>query len=70
MGYSLPAGFLGRINVDRFRVFLQASNLLQITKYSGLDPEIPLVTDGRLGIDAGNYPNNQRGFNIGFNVGF
>lgn len=70
VGYSLPANLIERIRVSKFRVFFQVSNLLQITKYSGLDPEIPLVSNGRLGIDAGNYPNNQRGFNIGFNVGF
>ncbi len=43
------------------RVYVQAFNLLTITKYSGLDPEVNNGNPGTLGIDFGNaYPNAKK----------
>ncbi|CAL1517843.1 TonB-dependent receptor [Chitinophaga sp. MM2321] len=69
IGYTLPAGALNRLHIEKFRVYVQAANLFTITKYSGLDPEIggSGITD--FGVDEGSYP-NQRQFLIGVNVGF
>ena len=39
-GYTLPVTPLKRIGVDKFRVYVQATNLFMITKYDGLDPEL------------------------------
>jgi TonB-linked SusC/RagA family outer membrane protein len=40
IGYSLPSELLGKTKVmDKARVFISASNLFTITKYTGLDPE-------------------------------
>ncbi len=47
-----------------FRVYLSAQNLVTLTKYSGLDPEIP---DN--GIDRGQYP-QSRTFIMGVNFNF
>ena len=47
-----------------FRVYLSAQNLVTLTKYSGLDPEIP---DN--GIDRGQYP-QPRTFIMGVNFNF
>ncbi|MDF1550488.1 MAG: SusC/RagA family TonB-linked outer membrane protein, partial [Bacteroidales bacterium] len=70
LGYSLPGKILEKVNLKKCRIYAQATNVFQITKYSGMDPEIPQVSSGRYGVDAGNYPNNQRGFNVGFNIEF
>ncbi|WP_247233453.1 TonB-dependent receptor [Telluribacter sp. SYSU D00476] len=85
LGYTLPAGSLKKLGVERLRVYLQAANLFTITKYSGLDPEIGTTANtnnsagGSLnqsfssttsfGIDEGVYP-NQRQFLFGLNVTF
>lgn len=39
-GYSLPKQLLRKISIENLRVFLSASNVFTITKYSGIDPEI------------------------------
>lgn len=69
IGYTLPGRTLSRFGIDRMRVYVQAANLFTITKYTGLDPE--LQGDNRsFGIDYGNYPNNQKNYNIGVNLSF
>ncbi|HTI08420.1 MAG TPA: TonB-dependent receptor [Puia sp.] len=73
IGYSLPSATLKRVGIDRFRVYIQAANLFTITKYSGLDPELTTSksTDNtNFGIDFGNYPANQKNYNIGVQLGF
>jgi TonB-dependent starch-binding outer membrane protein SusC len=69
VGYRL--GGLSRYEwVNNTRVYVTCNNLLTITKYTGLDPEIgggnPNL--GR-GIDIGNYP-QARTFMLGLQVGF
>ncbi|NLU90616.1 SusC/RagA family TonB-linked outer membrane protein [Chitinophaga sp. Ak27] len=69
LGYTLPAGMLTRLHVEKLRVYLQAANLFTITKYSGLDPEIGGSNITDFGVDEGAYP-NQRQFLVGLNLGF
>ncbi len=40
IGYSLPQRLVSRAYITRARVYISAENLLMITKYPGLDPEI------------------------------
>jgi TonB-linked SusC/RagA family outer membrane protein len=40
LGYTLPDQFSKRLNIDRFRIYVGAKNLLTFTKYSGYDPEV------------------------------
>ncbi|MBV9961974.1 MAG: TonB-dependent receptor [Parafilimonas sp.] len=65
-GYTFPKtkAFKG------LRVYVQGFNLITITKYSGLDPEVNNGNPGTLGIDFGNaYPNAQKLlFGINFNL--
>ena len=61
LGYTFKTNFT-RGTTQNFRVYVAATNLLTITKYSGLDPEIP----GQ-GIDRGQYP-QPRTFLLGVNV--
>jgi len=69
IAYNLPASLLGRLGVERARLYLQGSNLFTFSKYSGLDPGVGGNADTTLGIDVGNPP-VTRGFNIGLNLGF
>ena len=73
LGYTLPANTLKRFKVERLRIYVQATNLFQITKYKGLDPELQgsdLNDQTNFGIDFGNYPNNQRMYIVGINLNF
>ncbi len=68
IGYKLPATLLSRYKITRARVYVQATNLFTITKYSGLDPGVGGAADTTLGIDVGNPP-VTRGFNVGLSFG-
>jgi len=63
LGYTLPKSLVSRVNIDRCRIYISASNLLTITKYTGYDPEIGS------GIDYGNYP-QARTYMLGLNLDF
>ena len=68
IGYSLPSSLIKRAHIDMFRIYVQATNLFTVTKYTGLDPEI-IGGDRAFGIDAGVYP-TVRQFFVGVNVNF
>ena len=80
LGYSIPTKLLGD-KVSKLRIYVSAQNLLTITNYSGLDPEIGLYNpDGLfsssatgdnagIGIDYGNYP-SPKSFVAGIQVSF
>ncbi|HMG68755.1 MAG TPA: SusC/RagA family TonB-linked outer membrane protein, partial [Chitinophagaceae bacterium] len=73
VGYTLPGAILRRYGIERFRIYAQAVNLFTITKYTGLDPELTgssLTNNTNFGIDFGNYPANQKGYNFGVNLSF
>lgn len=40
LGYTLPSHFTQSLRIQSVRAYVQASNLLTITSYSGLDPEV------------------------------
>ncbi|HLX91672.1 MAG TPA: TonB-dependent receptor [Puia sp.] len=73
IGYSISPALLKKIGIDKFRIFVQGANLFTITKYSGLDPELQgsnLGDQTNFGIDLGNYPANQKNYNVGVDVTF
>ncbi len=75
LGYSVNPNFLRKYGADKLRVYLQATNLFTITKYTGLDPELQGSLGGTqssasFGIDKGNYPNNQKSFLVGLSISF
>lgn len=41
LSYTIPSDWTKKLHMTNFNVFLQGQNLLTITKYRGLDPEIP-----------------------------
>jgi TonB-linked SusC/RagA family outer membrane protein len=58
LGYSLPQSILKLLKIGNLRAYVGGQNLLTITGYSGLDPEIggtALVN----GIDFGQYPQSR-----------
>ncbi|MDB5110130.1 MAG: TonB-dependent receptor plug [Mucilaginibacter sp.] len=75
IGYQLPKDLVQRFKIDNARIFISGQNLLTVTKYKGLDPDVVGNTnDGyngilSRGVDAGNYPPN-RIFSLGINCGF
>ena len=66
LGYSLPKPFLDKIRMNKIRVYIMATNVFTITKYSGIDPQIQ-TSDNQLGIDFGNWPTPKR-YLLGLNV--
>ena len=70
-GYTIPNKILAKSGIEKIRIYVQATNLFTITKYTGLDPEFVGQNGSTtaFGIDYGNYPAPQL-FTIGLNVGF
>ncbi|HLP72109.1 MAG TPA: TonB-dependent receptor [Bacteroidales bacterium] len=66
LGYTLPADFTRKMNVAKFEIYVQGTNLFTLTKYKGLDPE---VSRGgvNLGVDDGQWP-TARQFVVGLRL--
>jgi TonB-linked SusC/RagA family outer membrane protein len=69
LSYNLPATTLSRLGFGRASVYVQGQNLVTITKYSGLNPEIQTNTDNTLGFDGGYMP-VAKSLLIGLNLNF
>lgn len=67
---ELPSKWLNRFNIRRTKIFASADNLLTITKFSGMDPEVSLKSGAYTlaGLYSFQYPNSRRYmFGIEFN---
>jgi hypothetical protein len=51
------------------RIYVQATNLFTLTKYSGLDPELASFDDTFMGVDEGNLPAIKQ-LLVGVSLGF
>ncbi|MDN5286936.1 MAG: TonB-linked outer membrane protein SusC/RagA family [Mucilaginibacter sp.] len=83
IGYTFDPQVLKSIGIDRFRVYISGANLITITKYSGVDPEITgsgstnsnqatnagSTSSTNFGVDRGNYSPN-RTYLLGVQVKF
>jgi len=69
--YNFQGGILNRLGVTRLQPYFTASNLLTLTDYDGMDPEVNEWGDSGAvqGIDWGTYP-HSRTFVFGLNVEF
>lgn len=69
LGYTLPTSVTKKIGVKNFRVYTTIDNLLTITKYTGLDPELFGLYGNPFyyGVDMVNYP-QPRTFSLGINI--
>jgi hypothetical protein len=68
IGLNFPKRIIYKAGVNKARIYVNANNLLTVTKYSGFDPEIAGGNTGR-GVDYGLYP-QVRTFSAGLEVQF
>jgi hypothetical protein len=69
IGFSLPTKWLSKIQLSQVRFYVGAKNLLTITDYSGLDPEVAANEPLVMGLDKAAYP-QPRMFLTGVSVKF
>jgi hypothetical protein len=75
LGYTVPKHLLAKVGMNKLRVYGTVYNLLTLTGYSGLDPEVSTNTAQggakypTLGLDWGAYP-RARSFVVGLNIEF
>jgi TonB-linked SusC/RagA family outer membrane protein len=71
LGYTIPSKVTGSARIEKLRIYASAKDLLTITGYPGLDPEIAARREDptNQGIDIGVYP-RPRVFILGLNVVF
>ncbi|MFY0625232.1 MAG: TonB-dependent receptor [Reichenbachiella sp.] len=80
LGYSLPSDIVEKLRMQSVRFSISAQNLLTITDYSGLDPEVNYLSEGgdsgddvnsntTNGFDYGNYP-TVRSYTFSVNLKF
>jgi TonB-linked SusC/RagA family outer membrane protein len=71
VGYTFPQRVIDFLSLSRVRLYASTQNLLTITGYKGLDPEIGFQGGNatQAGLDNGNYP-SSRYFTVGVNVTF
>ena len=68
VSYKFDQSWMKTIGLTSLSLYGQLENVFTITKYKGLDPEVPLSTYGAR-IDNGPYP-RARTFSVGLNVTF
>ena len=56
LGYTLPEIALGKLNVETFRIYVSANNLVTLTRYQGFDPDVGSGSVLASGVDFGLYP--------------
>jgi hypothetical protein len=54
IGYTLPKSLLNKLKIQNLRFFVQGQDLLMLTKYKGIDPE---MESG--GVDYNGTPRQQ-----------
>ena len=76
LAYNLSPDVIENIGLTNAKIYVSGQNLLTLTGYSGMDPEIGSVTDidgnggvQSRGVDFGAYPSPQT-FTVGVNLQF
>jgi TonB-linked SusC/RagA family outer membrane protein len=75
LGYTLPKSITSKAKINNLRIYGSIYNLLTITGYSGLDPEVNTDPSHNnaiyptTGFDFGTYP-RARSFVVGLNLSF
>jgi len=75
LGYTLPKSITSKVKINNLRIYGSIYNLLTITGYSGLDPEVNVDPSHNsavyptTGLDFGTYP-RARSFVVGVNLSF
>jgi hypothetical protein len=73
LNYNISENIVKKVRASALGIFVSASNLYTITKYTGYDPEINSFTRqgnyGGKGIDMSGYPTSMT-FSTGINLTF
>ena len=59
LSYTLPKNILSKVSFNNARIYISGQNLLTITKYKGLDPDVQGTGIISRGFDAGNWPSSR-----------
>ncbi len=73
LGYNIPKQKLTAVGLQQARIYINATNLLTFTKYSGPDPEVNTAANFTSGTVQGldfSVPPQPRSFIVGINVTF
>src|SRR5690606_15753810 len=60
LAYQFPASHLSKMGIEKLKIYVDIRNLVTITKWGGLDPEL----NNQVGIPL------QREYLLGLNLGF
>ncbi len=71
LGYNFSSDLLSKIKLRSARIYISGQNLLTMTNYEGIDPEVAYRRGSALnqGLDYGSYP-NVKSYTVGLNIGF
>ena len=69
IGYTFPKRWLGKLKVDKLRVYVSGSNLFTLTGYTGYDPEVNVQKGLTPGVDYNVTP-RSRTYTVGLNLNF
>ncbi|MCL5129268.1 TonB-dependent receptor [Algibacter sp. L4_22] len=70
LGYNFPEDVLTKINLSAVRLHVSGQNLLTLTSYKGVDPEVSYSnSSSNIGLDYGSYP-NVKSITFGLNIEF
>ena len=71
LGYTVPAKWIRKFQIENLRVYANIQNLHTFTKYTGYDPEVGVntMTSNVFGMDNGRYPSPQS-YTFGLNISF
>ena len=69
LSYTIPPSVLHRVRIENARFYVSGQNLLTITKYKGLDPEVANADIFSRGVDNESYPANRM-ISLGLQFGF
>jgi TonB-dependent starch-binding outer membrane protein SusC len=65
LGYTISEKLIKKIGIEKFRVYISASNLFTFTKYKGFDPEVGQNATGYADIYGGTNKDLQSGVDRG-----
>jgi hypothetical protein len=70
LGYTVPKNITGKVKAfSSLHIYLSGENLLTITKYTGMDPDVGNSNPTHLGFETPGYP-TMRTFAVGINAQF
>jgi hypothetical protein len=69
IGYTLPDSIISQLGISSARVYYSGTNLLTLTDFTGLDPEVPRFGALDIGVYSAQYPSNSIS-SLGINIKF